>query len=162
MAMKRGFTLIEIMVTIGVLGMLFAAATGLFFRVFRTGGQTGSVIDIEKNAQATLNVIDRFIKNAKSVDTSCPGSGGTLTLTNTDGYQTTFTTVTDGNEVARVASNGAYISSPEVNVDDLNFVCSQSGGPEQVDVSITFSYVSTGVAVTGSQTHTLKSGLRTY
>ena len=158
-----GFTLVEIIMTLGVLGVLFATSVALFLGIFRSGGKTNSVVDVEQNAQLSLNAMDRLIKNAQSVDSTCPGTGSTLTITNVDGRQTTFSVITDGDGILRLASNSAEISAPEISVTALSFTCTQTEGvPEKIDISLTLNYTSTKNDINSSRTYTLTTGLRTY
>lgn len=157
-----GFTLIEIIMTVGVLGVLFATAVALFLRTFRAGGKTGSIISIEQNAQLSINIIDRLIKNAQAVNSACPATTTSLILTNADGYQTTISLILD-DEVSRIASNSTPISTPEVEVSNLSFTCAKEDGvPEQIDVSFDIEYGSTAEGVVTTRTFSTKSGLRTY
>lgn len=158
-----GFTLIELLVTITVLGVMFSTATALFLRTFRAGGKSNSIVAIEQNAQITLRIMDRLIKGALSVDSACPGTGSSLTITNRDGAQTVLGLVTDANGVSRIASNSSEISSPDVNVDALSFSCTKTEGvPEEIDISFTLRYASDEEGALTTSTFQAKSGLRTY
>lgn len=160
---QQGFTLIEILMTITVLGVLFATSVALFFQVFRSSGKSSSVVDVEQNAQLSMSIMDRLIKNAQSVDSGCPGSGNAITITNRDGQQTTFSVIVDADGVSRLASNSAEISTPEVEITNLTFDCLKTEGvPEQIEISMTIAFTSTKDDINTTKTYTMKTGLRTY
>lgn len=162
MAKIKGFTLLELMVVISLIGLISVSAIGLFFRSIRGTGKTQSIQIVDQNSQFALTTIERFIINARQVtDVSgapCPNSGPSLTLLNADGFATTFSLSDD-----RIASNSDYISSDDVIISNLQFTCTTpAGAPDRITVSFDASHADTAGDVATSQSFTTSANLRTY
>jgi len=124
----------ELMLTIGILAVIIITVTAMFFRAFRGSSKTDTVVTLDQNAQLTLAVLERFVRNAQSVTIGgleCPVSGNSLEVANWDGGTTTFA-LSDG----RVASNGGAISEAIVTISNLSFSCVRvEGVPDQVVIT---------------------------
>ena len=128
----KGFTLMELVVTVGILGMIVVTIMGMFFRSFRGGTKADTVMTLDQNVQMSLSLLERFVKNAQSVSVggSCPSTGDSLTVESWDGGLTVFSL-----ENGQLASNGAAISGEAVVISDLVFECARlQGVPDQVKV----------------------------
>lgn len=68
----RGFTLIEAVVAIAVIGVIGLIMADLISRTFKGGTKTALIATIKQNGQSALNVIDQQIRNAETV--VCIGS----------------------------------------------------------------------------------------
>lgn len=69
---KQGFTLIEVMVAIAVIGVIGFIMADLISRTFKGGTKTVLIATLKQNGQSALNVIDQEIRNAEAV--VCIGS----------------------------------------------------------------------------------------
>ncbi|MGB9585897.1 MAG: four helix bundle protein [Anaerolineales bacterium] len=116
---SRGFTLIEIMVVVGILGIIAVVGSGAFFSILRGSTKTKTLQMVKQNGDYAISVMERMIRNARSVS----GGGNSITITNPDGMNTTFSC--SGN---MIASNSASLVSSEVKVDDCSNVFTVTPG----------------------------------
>lgn len=152
--MKRGFTLIEVLVSVGIIAMIGIVLAQGFFAMVRTNTKTELIKDVKQNGDFALDVMSRMIRNAASVTTSCATGGTTtptLTILNADSFTTTFGCNVDGT-TPRIASTSAgktdYLTSRNVSLgtnctNALTFVCYQLPG-EKTGVKITFTLGAVG------------------
>lgn len=112
---KNGFTLIEIIVVVGILGIIMVMGSNLFFSILRGSTKTKTLQLVKQNGDYAISVMGRMIRNARSVS----GSESSITIVNPDGMPTAFSCgdidiPPDGN--AEIASNSARLISNEVKV----------------------------------------------
>lgn len=81
--MSKGFTLIETLITIAVIGVVSFILTDLLTRNLRGNTKTEIVGSIKQNGQSALNTIDQAIRFASSITCVDP-DGKTLTLQTKD------------------------------------------------------------------------------
>lgn len=101
--MKKGFTLIEMLVVIAVLAVFGTLILIIFTRTLRGGGKTQIIEAIKQNGQSVLEVMDKTVRNAAVVycpNVVPPNSNGSVS-SNTlvvfkDGIFTRFRLVTKG------------------------------------------------------------------
>lgn len=151
----------EVIIFVAVLGLLSVVSVNLFLRNIRSTNKSDSTSEADQNAQYVLQTIERFIRNARKVEAvgvgDCPGTSDSITLLTSDELTVTFSLDND-----RVASNGAYLTSPTVIVEDLSFECvRQEGLPDEITTTFTLSQTSTTqdtlTEKTYSQTVTLRN-----
>ncbi len=131
MSSKKGFTLVETLVSLGILAILSAVILTIIFIVFRSADKIEKVKEIKQNGETAVSVMTDFIRQADSID--CAGLPGSLEV-EVNGGTTVFEC---DNE--RIASNSAYLTSSELTCDSsLEFVCDLSGGNTSL-VSFSFT-----------------------
>ena len=69
--MKKGFTLIELIVSIGILGLVVAAAVNMFFSTMKSSKKTDNLLALRQNGDYVLNTIKSRVYNADTI--SCLG-----------------------------------------------------------------------------------------
>lgn len=141
----RGFSLIEIIISVGVLAVVGTLLSHVFFTTTRTATKTDRVNDIKENGEFAIEIMTRLIRNAKSIDSSnCTGSStNTLLINNPEGTITTFSCPNN-----RIASESVslteYLTNENVSADcsTLLFTClSQPGAPPTVNISFSLDQV---------------------
>lgn len=158
---EKGFTLLEILISVGILVIVATLIVQVLFTTTHVNKKTELLVDIKQNGNFALDVIDRMVRSAQLIATSC-GEGETsassVQITNPDNYVTTLTCVSDGN-VARIASesgtNRVYLSGGNVtlstsggstcNDSSLAFSCPPAGGRVQSELTVTFTLGQSGV-----------------
>lgn len=65
--MKKGFTLVEILIVIGVFGILMIAGTDFLIQVVRNGNQAAVQNEVRQNASKILQDISASIRNSSCV-----------------------------------------------------------------------------------------------
>jgi prepilin-type N-terminal cleavage/methylation domain-containing protein len=157
-----GFTLMELIIVIAVLGIIAVSATTLFYRSIRTTNKSDSITESDKNAQFALTIIERFVRNARKVVAigggDCPGTSDNLTLLADDNAQVQFSLV-DG----RIASNSSFLTTPSVTIQNLVFTCTRTEGlNDQITVSFDVIHTTTANDVTTQKTYTKIINLRNF
>jgi prepilin-type N-terminal cleavage/methylation domain-containing protein len=153
---KSGYTLIEILIVIGILGIVAVIGSNMFFAILRNTAKSQILAEVKQNGNYALSVMSRMIRNARSID-ACPGDS--ITLTNPDRETTTFSC-----EGARVASNsGVFLTSDKVLSSACNFSCAGTT-PETVTVSFTLTQASDEERIEEKATLDFRTtvSLRTY
>lgn len=79
--MKRGFTLVEILVVIAVLAIAGLLVLYIFTNSLRASNKAQILSSIKKNGQAVLETMDKSIRNAKNV-VCISNSGDTIVIDN--------------------------------------------------------------------------------
>ncbi|MDP1722703.1 MAG: type II secretion system protein [Candidatus Gottesmanbacteria bacterium] len=160
MKKNKGFTLIELLVSVAIvsgLGVLLAQA---FFTTSRSNTKVERMTDVKQNGEYTLAVMDRMIRNARTLTATCSSDGSVATLSaaivNPDGLTTTFMCQMDGS-ISRLASVSAsateYLTSNAVTLggtscdtDSLVFYCTAIAQvPRSLKVSFQVSQKGTPV-----------------
>lgn len=137
---KYAFTLLEIVVVITIMGVIGLVSTTLFFRNIRSTNRSDSTSEASQNAQVVLQVVDRFVRNARKVTSTCPTTSSSISLLASDDLEVTFSLTNN-----RVASNGAFLTSPSVTVENLQFVCERTDGIAD-NITVSFDITSNTTA----------------
>lgn len=154
----KGFTLIEVLVSVGIIAILMVVLVQGFFSVFRTSIKTELLKDVKQNGDFALDVMSRMIRNSTTTATTCAAEGtttSTFSVVNPDGFTTTFQCLLDGT-IPRIASvSGSrtdYLTSKNVSLgvngctNAITFVCASSTGGE-TRVQTTFTLGQVGIPV---------------
>lgn len=153
---RKGFTLLEILISISIAATIGVLISQVFFTTTRSNTKTEILKEVKQNGDYALNIMERMIRNAIRVESTCAESGSTLSslaILNPDGDTTTFgCTYSTTYSVTLIASTSAsagteYLTSTGVTLggtscsdanNSLSFVCtSYSDQPPKVSVSFT-------------------------
>lgn len=168
--MKKGFTLIEILVVVGILGLIAVIGTNMFFSILKGETKTRVLAEVKQNGNYALSVMGRMIRNAKEI-TSCTSNMQTITIKNPDREETTFDL--SGTRIAsRSALGTGYLTSDKVRIDKTDpvnkpyrFDCTAVTGSPAV-ITIRFTLSQPGVATRPEEQATVDFkttvSLRTY
>ncbi|MFH0863898.1 MAG: type II secretion system protein [Candidatus Gottesmanbacteria bacterium] len=133
--MKKGFSLIEMLVAIGLMASVGSIAMIILFTSIK-GANKGDVMrDVKQNGEYAISMMENMIRSAKSA--TCNGADQ-LTILNTDKYTTTFSLV--GNKIASegATTTGNYLTNDKVVVSGLTFNCTKpQGAPPFVKMNFT-------------------------
>lgn len=154
-----GFTLIEMLVAVAILGTVGLISTQIFFTTLRGASKSDIIREVKQNGDYALTGMERMIRNAVSV-TSCFASS--LTIKNPDNNTTTFS-LTSG----QIASNGASLTNNlKVTVTSSSlFTCTLiAGKPDVVNISFTVAQkdAAAGAEETSTMNFQTTVSLRTY
>jgi len=133
---KDGFTLIELLVVVGVTGIVGIMVAGLFLSTLRTAAKTKALTEIKQNGDYAMAVMGRMIRNAKQVQSLCPGSGSAIKILNPDEKTTEF--ICDSVN-QRIASNsGIFLTSDKLEIPSCSFTCQElSYKPAVITINFT-------------------------
>jgi prepilin-type N-terminal cleavage/methylation domain-containing protein len=136
---RQGFTLLEILISVGILTIVSTLMSQVLFTTTQVNKKTELLGDIKQNGNFALDVIARMGRAAQDIETSCDGglpSALSARIRHNDNTETVFTCLSDGSaaRIASVSGTGAvaYLSSGNVTL-------SVSGGATCSDSSLTFS-----------------------
>jgi prepilin-type N-terminal cleavage/methylation domain-containing protein len=163
---KKGFTLLELLVSAGVLSLVSVIIAQVLFTTVRLNTKTEQVKEMKQTGTASMETIRRMIQNARTVSSLCTGlPQSELAIVDVEGRETVLRCIEDvtytARSVYRIASESAalgtqvFLTSGNVTLVDrasgeagcglidtedsaLQFVCSLEGG-KVTSVSIRFS-----------------------
>lgn len=145
MGIKRGFTLVELLVVVTILATVGVLATNMFFQILKGASKTEVLKRVKQEGNYALSVIEKMSRNALEVEdmkSVCDGNyRSSLTIKNQDEATTSFSCTG-----TTIASNSADLTSSQVRVSsDCNqFIkCTQTGSAPAV-VEIKFSLSQAG------------------
>lgn len=173
-AIKLGFTLIEILIVVSLLGIVMISITQLLAGVLTGSAKANASQMVKENGQFAISTIEHSLRNSNSV-TYCYS---TLEFSVTDNSTGTpiitsyyYSVVSDRLRQAKKIDDGSwtysYITSAELYVDFAEFSCQESPGtpgqPAVYKISLTISKPSSLVEQNiVSQTFETTVSLRTY
>ena len=116
----RGFTLIEILVALGIFVIILVVGSNMFFTILKSSSKTKVLTEVKQNGDYAINVMERMIRNAKEIVENteatplrCASEMSKLKITNPSGDTTEFDLTGP-----RIASNlGNYLTSDAVEID---------------------------------------------
>jgi len=121
----KGFTIVELMVVMGIFGIVSSVAITIYFQLVQASNRASIVAEVEQNASYAMEMMTREIRGA-----SCVGGGGeTLEIKDANCEETVITFAkSDGNLVKIVDSTPHNLNDPnKVVVKSLVF------GPGSLD-----------------------------
>lgn len=126
---SKGFTLIEILVVVGILAIIAVIASNIFFTTLRSSGKTKVLTKVKENGDYALSVMERLVRDSQEVVTNtdnkiCESGMNYIKLKRQDGSMMEFGCLEEGTANGRIASNSARLTSSEVKVDTCVFDCS--------------------------------------
>jgi prepilin-type N-terminal cleavage/methylation domain-containing protein len=116
---KTGFTLIEIVVVVGVLGSIIVTVASVLLNSFKAKARIEVTDKIERNGGIVLSELKSGVVNASGVDMLCVGS--TLTYTSSIDGGVTNLVCYEGTKIASESANGVFdLTSSDVAVSGCN------------------------------------------
>lgn len=149
---SNAFTIVELLVAISVIAVMGAIVTEIFARSLRGGNKAQIIASIKQNGQATLEAMDKTIRNSDEI--VCP-----VILVEGSQSVDTVAVVKDGNytrfryNVGSPTMNGYILrdnpapQSGELQETFLLNICSNVDHARSTPVSITDRNTKTGVSV---------------
>lgn len=134
----RGFTLIEFLIYIGIVGVVLLAGGAVGMNILFGKAKLGAIDEVGQNASMVMERIEQSVRNAKQVISPAPGvSSATLSLEVDDAAKSpTVFDILDGTVRITEGGNPAVsLTSKSVTVQSLMFTnVSYSGAPDTVRV----------------------------
>ncbi|MDO8451442.1 MAG: prepilin-type N-terminal cleavage/methylation domain-containing protein [bacterium] len=150
-----GFTLVELLVAVGIIGILSSVISQVFFTTTRTNSKSDILTSAKQSGDFALDVMTRLIRSATGVTTDCAAGAGftsdAISILGPDNAITTFECLADSGSlrIASTSASSVFLTSTNVALtgtscsnDSLRFTCVTSGGvPRSVRISFTLSQV---------------------
>lgn len=144
---KTGFTLIEILIVLGIFGVIAIIGVNMFFAILKGSAKTRILTEVKQNGNYALGVMERMVRNARNLESY---TGNSITIVNLDGGKTTFACGdSDGNGINDIASNEASLINDQVAVENCDNVFSVNPGelgiqPDEVAIDFTLTQAGEG------------------
>lgn len=143
--MKNGFTLIELLIVTTLSIMLMLTAGALFTTILLSNNRTDVNQTIKAEGEYALAQMEFLLRNAiglqpNSLGQTCTAGMSEITFRGADEGVTTLSRETDGQNVARIASNSARLTTGTVELTNgPTFDCVQTSDQTRQYVTITFT-----------------------
>lgn len=156
---QAGFTLLEILVVMTVVGLLGSMIVVIFFNSLRSSNKSNAVIQLRQNGNYALTQITNVVRFAKKVGAPIcydinPSAGKTLTVTSVDDVSTTYTCPPNASGTLTF-SNGTTTSplfdKNVIKVAACAFTCQQESLVTPPVIGINF-LLTTGANTNASET----------
>lgn len=161
--MKKGFTLLELLMVVSLLGLILVAVTQLLGASFSGASKASALQLVKENGQFALSTIERTLRNANRV-TSCGGSLGFIV--SEAGAEVTYTFDVDSDRLQK-SVGGATSFLTDEDLEVTNFSCvllaGSPGTPAVYDISLTLQKPGiTSPEIISATTFETTVSLRTY
>ncbi|MFC1649733.1 prepilin-type N-terminal cleavage/methylation domain-containing protein [Patescibacteria group bacterium] len=136
--MRKGFTLLELLVVVGVFAILAVVTTQIIAQSLRGTRKSEATIEVRENVDYMFAVMERALRSSQSLD--CVSSTATrIEFLDETGNVSNFQC--NGSSDGYLTHNGNNISGDKVHVNcsiTPIFVCNQTDGttPSSVEISI--------------------------
>lgn len=138
---QKGFTLIELILYIAIMGIVILAASGLYSLIVTSQIKNEAMSEVDGQGAQIMQIITQDIRNAAQVSIpSSPGSSGTtLTLTYPDSTTTTFAL-----QGTTLLQNGTLsLNSSQIGVSSILFSNTSPNTTVAQSIRVQFTLVNT-------------------
>jgi prepilin-type N-terminal cleavage/methylation domain-containing protein len=145
----NGFTLIEILIIILILGVIGAALTGVLSRTFRANNKSQVLGNVKQNGQNAINDLSQTIRSAQDIVCINPQTDGkVITLKNKEGTLVRYIFVDPTSTENGVLKKDfpSYILN-SIRVSNTDNFCDLTQVPLQQPSDLTDQNISKGVSV---------------
>lgn len=135
--MKRGVSLIEILIVVAIFAVLGVLISRVILTTLRGSSRSDNLVKVRDNLDYALSVMERQIRNADSVS-PCPNSDTTrIDFRDSNGTATYFACTNVGS-AGYVASGSARLTSDQVAITACSLTCTPAAGrvPPAIDISL--------------------------
>jgi len=155
-----GFSLIEILVAVGLFSVISAVAVQAIFSSLASSRKADVSIDVRENAEAALATIERRIRGARSIVTCGPNMSSIEYVNPDDSVEILVCDMPNSS----VTINGDRLTNDAVNVTTCSFSCTEAGPgkPPEIDIALSVQGASRSGAEQASVRFMTKVLLRTY
>lgn len=164
---SRGFTLIEMLVVVAIVGIVATISTQIVLSLIRSNNKTNVQNEVRQNGSYTIDLMERDIRAATEASSN---TSKDLTLANPDGSSSVYTCA-----LKQAGSNGFINrnSNPLLNTDlstgvavsACSFTIAPNSNPQLITVNFTLTQAANSATrsdLTVSQTFETSVSLRTY
>lgn len=145
---QKGFSLIEILISVAILALLSLVVASIVFLVLRSSTKARSAKEVKQNGEGAARVIEELIRQAKTIENKesfCDGSDYQfLVLVDQEGKKTRLDCDLTSYQIASRSGEGfsrvVWLTNEEVVCANFNVNCQLSGeGYPLVTVSFNLS-----------------------
>jgi prepilin-type N-terminal cleavage/methylation domain-containing protein len=145
--MKKGFTLVETLVSVGILSLLSIGVATIVFLTVQSSDKTTRLKEVKQSGEAATMTIQEFIRNSESLvdkTTYCNGDDQpSITIVDEEGNRTDFYCDSSEDRIASDSANTAWLTPDNLKCSGMIFNCNLSDrGDPLINFSFTLSYPS--------------------
>lgn len=139
---KNGFTLVEMIIYIGLLSLIIASVSGVTFQIIEASNQVNNKILIEEEANFLLRKIEWALWGASEINSPPPGDSGTTLSIDKYGFlenPIVFSLNSENLEIQRGSGTSTILNSEPIKVESINFehIASSGNSPPGIKTSLT-------------------------
>lgn len=153
MELKKGFTIVELTVVIGIIGVLLTVGMNVFFQVVMSSNKATTEAELRQNTSLVMETVSREVRKAGCLTVPAPT---TLNLYVSTCTGTPFSVFTVGN---KILLGSTEISSPKVNFSGSTFTTADG---KSVTVNLNAGMTGERYDFQGSITETQTITVRNY
>jgi len=150
---QKGFTLLEILITLSLLGILMVVSSQMFLSILKGSTKSRVLTRVKQEGDFALGVMEQMIRNARIIQensegTVCEASMSRLRINGADGHWTEFYFDPANQWIASESSDligsEARLTSSDVSLQQGRFNCiaGNDSGPDKVAISFTLTQAS--------------------
>lgn len=146
MAIKKGFTLLELLMFVALVGLILVGITQILGATLAGSGKSQSLQQVKQNGQFSMSTISRLLRQANSV-TVC-GAGQLDFSVLESGATATYRFDTSSLRI-RKTYNGVQSWLTDDNVEVSSFICNMTapGSGQPAVINLSFSVRKAGLSV---------------
>ena len=145
---EKGFTLIEILLSISLISILLFSVSGFLTLMFSSRAKSQTLMEVEENGIQIMQILTQTIRNADAITAPLAGaSATTLTLALSDVLvnPTVFTFSNNRLRMNESVWTPNFLSSTHVRVTDLSFQnVSRTATPGIIRIQFTLTAINSG------------------
>lgn len=139
MKIKRGFSLIEMLVVISIFAIIGVLTTRAVSLTLRSSKKSDSTVRVRENLNYSMSILERQIRNAESI-TACPlVSSLSIPYVANGGFATSFTCNLTSPGYIASGSATTRLTSDDISITACSFTCSKTNinNPAIITVNLT-------------------------
>ena len=140
---QKGFSLIEVLLYIAIIGIIIQSFISFVLSITRINSKTYVVQEVQANTRMALDVISQKIRAADDIIAPSEGNSTTtlvLDMPNSDS-NLTFSVIDGALSVAEETASSTFITSNKVNVSSLTFTnLATAGEKDNIKIEIIIDY----------------------
>ena len=133
MTKEKGFTIIEIIVSVAILAIVSTTILLIVFTTLRSSTKTEVHQEIKQNGETAVTMISDFIRRAETVSCSAT-TKDFLNVGTSDGKTTSFSCESE-KIASRSGSIAVNLTSESVKCNNMQFSCVEKGGYPSISFS---------------------------
>jgi len=139
---RAGFTLIEIVVMIAILGVMGVVTSNIFFTSLKSSVKSQTNVQLKQKGNNALSVMERMIRQS-IIESNCDGaSHSSIEILYNDDL-TTFSCSSD--QIASNSANSTTLVSDVTSIDCSDFItCTLNGATPEVIIKFTLNQGESG------------------
>ncbi len=122
MALKRGFSLIELIVVIGLLSLLILAISSTMLMSIISSNRIRTTTKVKQAGGYAIGQIQSMVRSSKSI-TLCDGATPTISFVGQDGGTTNILTEDDGTNLRIASNSGVYLTPSNMETSAFSITC---------------------------------------